>query len=156
MPSEFNPTESISRGSRATELVKKHEWFVGSSFLQRPLEDWPKQFQGKTKDDKELLRSFKSQGKCNVSLLAWGSEGDGVHWLTEYFSSYHRLKVATAWFVRVRDCLWERLKDSDAKLNISAPSLLELKRAELNLNRYVQRSFSKTLRSCASRRKQHK
>ena len=78
VPSQFNPADLISRGPRATELVKTHEWFDGPSFLQRPLEDWPKQFQGEAEDDKDLVRSFNLQGKCNVSLLARVSDGDGM------------------------------------------------------------------------------
>ena len=55
--------------------------------------------------------------------------------------------------MRVRDCLRERLKDSDAKLNTSALSVTELKKAELNLIRYVQRlsfsdSYNRLIGSC--------
>ena len=152
VPSEINPADLISRGTRANNLVDKRIWFEGPKFLKFPPERWPKCFSKEIDGDEAMLESFAT-GKGNVSFLA--CVGAGVNRLIDYFSSFRRLLVATAWLLRVKVCLSERLNGSDCDLSLSAVTVAELKDAELNLVRYVQKlCFSDAYRSmsCGSRR----
>ena len=154
VPSEINPADLISGGTRANDLVDKRIWFEGPEFLKFPPERWPKCFSKEIDNNEAMLKSFAT-GKGNVSLLACVGAGDGVNRLTDYFSSFRRLLVATAWLLRVKVCLSERLNGSACDLNLSAVTVAELKEAELNIVRYVQKlCFSDAYRSmsCGSRR----
>ena len=87
VPSEINPADLISRGTRGNDLVDKRIWFEGPEFLKFPPERWPKCFSKEIDDDEAMLESFAT-GKGNVSLLACVGAGDGVNRLIDYFSSF--------------------------------------------------------------------
>ena len=138
IPTELNPADLISRGARATELVNKSEWFEGPAFLKLPPEKWPNRFEKKSATNEEIFQTFNLPGKCDVSLFACVVEGGGMDRLIGYFSSFYRLKVAVAWLLRVKACLCERLRCSNALLSLTSIAVPELKDAEINIIRYVQ------------------
>jgi len=158
-----NPADQASRGLKIESFMESKTWFKGPSFLPNESE-WPKQPEQCTylmEDDIEVkissAASCTNQDECTHPLNK----------MVEYYSSWHKLKKATAWILRFKETLkylrekrkeLERLilpsgKDQEkcrsmveqqmvkCKKNLEKRNLTieDLSRAEMELIKYSQR-----------------
>lgn len=152
------------RGLKIESFLSSDNWFQGPSFLSKPV-DWSEQPQQSTylsESDEEVKTS------AAVSCTNPGVDNtDPVNQLVEYYSSWYRLKKATAWILRLREILQylsekrkeleKAVKESEhdtekhkpiveeqmntCKKNLEKKMLTveELSRAEMELIKYSQR-----------------
>ncbi|XP_071959790.1 uncharacterized protein [Antedon mediterranea] len=121
-----NPADIASRRLKLGKIENEKMWFRGPEFLWQETNQWPQQIQGSHNlkiDDPEVKKVA-----CPVLPYA-----DTLQTLAKHYSSWSRLRRATAWMIKLKQVL--RKKDVDRKyLTVS-----ELKAAEVSLVRNVQR-----------------
>ncbi|XP_038050892.1 uncharacterized protein LOC119724042 [Patiria miniata] len=132
-----NPADDISRGMSAGELKKSTRWLQGPEFLLMPQKHWPKEPQVMDplrQSDPELKKS-----KEQVQIFAVDSEENkGTDKLLQHYSSWHRLKKAVAWILRVREYLQN--KNGRVPSDMKKPLTVDdLDKAEQAIIRHVQR-----------------
>ena len=144
VPSRLNPADEVSRGVSAQSFVKSSRWLTGPEFLLKPENHWPEQLKDKIDlpDDSPMF-----ERKVNVvsAVISANKIVDSpVDHLIKYFSSWHKLKRAVAWWIRFADYI-RMLKvqgSSKSETRVSKfqdISANELREAEIRLVRYDQR-----------------
>lgn len=141
-----NPADDASRGLRVRDLVEHNRWIEGPSFLHKPEEDWPadRVDTAVRADDLELKKEVV------VNAVNVRDSPDGTSRLIAHFSDWRRLKIAAAWFLKLKRMLLNRTRKkgesetSDTNmLNATAPkgqalTVEDLCEAELAIIRYCQ------------------
>ena len=96
-----NPADQASQGLKIKSFMEGESWFQGPSFLPNQSE-WPKQPEQctyLTDDDVEVktsaVVSCRNPDECT----------DPLDQLVEYYSSWHKLKKATAWILHLKKTL---------------------------------------------------
>lgn len=100
--SRLNPADYASRGQKANVFTQNEVWISGPVFLSKPEREWPDKpdhLEELTVADPEVKKSIL------VNATTVGGSTDAMHQLTEYFSSWIRLKKAVAWLTRVKGTL---------------------------------------------------
>ncbi|XP_078495525.1 uncharacterized protein LOC144750934 [Ciona intestinalis] len=135
VPTQSNPADYASRGASADALLKTRLWFSGPDFLTLDPENWPNAFAKKEMSDHDI-KQFDKKTATVFSLQVTIPATDA---LLSQFSSLHRVKVATAWLLRVKRFLRKRAQKLDPKFESSPLSVAELQYSETELIKYVQR-----------------
>lgn len=97
-----NPADLASRGMSASTLVKCREWIHGPDFLWKKEEEWPKESLGPVSlslDDLEVKRN------TTVYSTVIKEKESPTNQLLNYFSSWTKLKLAVAWFLKFKNIL---------------------------------------------------
>lgn len=141
VPSRLNPADLASRGCTADVLIKCDKWFKGPEFLNKPHTEWPHEFVVKQNDD-DCYRVFdRSNTQVSLFVKTPAQVTCATDSFINYFSSFYRLKLAAAHFLRYKSFLLGRAKGiascKDFSKNVSTE---ELQQAELELVKYVQQS----------------
>ena len=134
VPSSLNPADDASRGLKASEM-QGSAWLSGPEFLLQPKQLWPLQ---------QLTENVIET--CSVSCVdEHDSQISATERLVAYFSSWDKLRRATAIFRRMQCYL--RQKVQKQSVNCSGPlSAAELEAAEYAIVRFTQaNSFAKDL-----------
>ena len=144
VPSRLNPADEVSREVSAQGFVKSSRWLTGPEFLLKPENHWPEQLKDKIDlpDDSPMF-----ERKVNVvsAVISANKIVDSpVDHLIKYFSSWHKLKRAVAWWIRFADYIRKLKVQGSSKPEIRASkfhdiSANELREAEIRLVRYDQR-----------------
>ncbi len=97
-----NPAYLASRGVSASTLVKCREWIHGPDFLWKKEEEWPKESLvsvSLSPDDVEVKRN------TTVYSTVLKDKENPTSQLLNYFSSWTKLKIAVAWFLKFKNVL---------------------------------------------------
>lgn len=99
--SKKNPADDATRGLKAGNVVHSSRWIEGPSFLQKPESDWPTNLMecSLEPEDPEV------KGEATVNVTQVKDLLDATCQLMVYFSDWRRLKVAVAWFLRLKEIL---------------------------------------------------
>jgi hypothetical protein len=137
-----NPTDDGSRGLDSHHMLNKTRWINGPQFLQQPEIDWPEQpilmQDSRSNDpDEKLSLSTTASSTCDVKPMDM---------LINYYSDWHRLNKAIAYYIRLRRILVNRLhqrqlgSQSTSTTVVGATPLTvnELDEAEHCILKYVQ------------------
>ena len=144
--SKENPADVASRGMTVGDFIHDHRWIEGPMFLYEPEEDWSANMveTAIAADDIEV----KKEAMVNVINVEGSPDATGR--LMAYFSSWMKLKVSVAWFLKLKGILLGRCcRKSEAEASntskirsdrpkghaLSAKDLLE---AELAIIQYCQ------------------
>ena len=100
-----NPADDASRGLSAAGLLQQQRWSNGPHFLGKSEKDWPQQpFPvGEVPDDDPEVRKVASAGTMVMEATA-----TSVNKLIEYHSSWYRLRLSVAAFLRIKAVLRKR------------------------------------------------
>lgn len=95
-----NPADEASRGLTADNFVACQRWINGPDFLKKSEQEWPEAFvpQPVPIEDPEVKRDVLVHA---VNALP----ADPTTRLLHYFSSWTQLKIAVAWFLKLKDLL---------------------------------------------------
>ena len=142
VPSGDNPADEVTKEMRATKFVKSGKWLKGPDFLKLPEEKWPSQnaiSMSETDGDEHKDIDAIELKLLSVSfVIACTSKQSFVIQLINYFSSLHRLKKATVWFLRFGQFLSAKSKGEQFKL-LNHPNIKELELAEMWLIKFDQK-----------------
>ncbi len=144
VPTSMNPADDCSRGQTVSQFIQNHRWMHGPDFLTKPESAWPTAYEepaGSLVEDPEV--------KVNaVGVRADGHErsaNDVIDKLLTHFSSWHRLKRAIGWILKVKHALRARVvsgKASEPKRTEQKPMIKltteDLHDAENAVIQYVQ------------------
>nr|XP_039272270.1 uncharacterized protein LOC120346573 [Styela clava] len=128
VPSELNPADYASRGMTAKKLIAKKSWLQGPEFLYQNEENWP-QMPVKLPD---LPLEFIQKKPMNV-LINLVTENEPLDKFINYYSSWYKLKKATAWIIRFKNYLQAKPTVQKGELQTE-----ELRRSENELIKYLQ------------------
>ena len=120
MSSEANPADDASRGRQT------RRWLEGPASLWKDEEEWPKRPEIRVvADDPEL-----KQRECKTFAVTTVTEADAeetdslsddvVHSLALHYSSWHRLRKAVAWLLRLKALLLHRVRHSSLLNTVSS------------------------------------
>lgn len=100
--SRLNPADYASRGQRVNAFMRNKVWISGPAFLRKPEREWPDK-----PDHVEELTVADPEVKKGILVNATTVQEstDAMQQLTEYYSSWIRLKKAVAWLTRVKGIL---------------------------------------------------
>ena len=147
VPSALNPADLASRGCTADALAadaSDKEWFCGPDFFKKSVSDWPQQFNAKFTDD-NFYKVYDLEKKGFVLILidvTTPGLPSACDKLIAHFSSFYRLKVATAWLLRSKAYLLNRVGGLESRVNFGSPITSdELEVAVAELVKYMQRFF---------------
>ena len=138
VPTSLNPADLLSRGARADIIVNANVWFTGAAYLTQSPSKWPGRFKKKEMSPEEVKLLYKARFDCFGSCVIDNTTSP-VDKLTNYFSSWYKLKKATAWILKfkayVMSCKSKVIR-LDKKLTVD-----DLRTAELALIMYEQRQY---------------
>ena len=100
--SVLNPADDASRGLTAETFLKSEQWLHGPAFLKQPEKTWPKYPENSISlaaDDPEIKKTVAVFGTAATETR------DPVTEFIQHFSSWDRLKRATARLLQFRDLL---------------------------------------------------
>ena len=138
VPSALNPADMLSRGS----LQDTDVWIGGPAFLQKTPEHWPESpgLGGVSNDDPEV----KSCATC-LSVDVKAVSTSPIKTLTEYYSTWERLRRGVAWIRRVLLALKDKARGRSTQTSAEL-SVTDLEEAEECIVRCTQEaSFSREL-----------
>jgi len=135
VPTKCNPADLLSRGCRASVLMKNEFWLTGPDFLKIKPSLWLARFKKVVLKDEEIER-FDKRPVC--SFLA-ADEPSPVDILIAFFSSLHKLKRATAWFLKFKRYLMSKVFREREILITCTLTLSDLQAAEIELIKYEQK-----------------
>ena len=95
-----NPGDDASRGMTAHELVSNERWIKGPNFLYQNRSNWPRQPAFNCAELEKM-----AEVKPSPVVYAINTQDDHTGRLLSHYSSWHRLKKAVAWFLRLRQML---------------------------------------------------
>ncbi|XP_028403933.1 uncharacterized protein LOC114526520 [Dendronephthya gigantea] len=139
-----NPADDGSHGLTPKQMLKNPRWIMGPEFSWNSEEDWlPQKVLDISPEDPEIKKT---------SCYAISTEESwSLAKALEYFSNWHRAKLAVAACLRYRQKLLERIKSKRSKVNIDlnnqderksrsiAPVMTEdLRQAEIEIYKSVQ------------------
>ncbi len=130
--SASNPADDVSRGMSMGEILSSEQWVSGPHFLQLEEEHWPAQpIINDLPEEAEIKRAkevYAASIKPNQVMK------NAVDRLLERYSSWYRLKRATAILLRVKALLRKK-----ASVHLSEPiTVSEIQQAELAILNYIQ------------------
>ncbi|XP_068240985.1 uncharacterized protein [Palaemon carinicauda] len=129
--SKENPVDIASRGFTSQQMLNSNIWFDGPHFLKGPEELW--------KNDMPH-GVVELEGSKSFAVHPEDGEGNAVDKFLEYYSSWHRLRMAVAVYHRLFSILKSKRQ---ARINGSFTAE-ELDAAEKAVIRYIQKkTFSK-------------
>ncbi|XP_056603915.1 uncharacterized protein LOC130420572 [Triplophysa dalaica] len=130
--SALNPADDVSRGMNMGEFMSNEQWVSGPHFLRLGEEHWPAQPIINDLPEEAEIKRIKEVYAASVKPNQVME--NAVDRLLERYSSWHRLKRATAILLRVKALLRKR-----ASGNLSDPiTVSELQHAELAILKYIQ------------------
>ena len=102
-----NPADDASRGLSAVGLLQQQRWTSGPQFLWESETEWPQQpFPvGEVPDNDPEVRKVVS-----ASTMVKEDSAASVNKLIEYHSSWYRLKLSVAVFLRIKNVLRKRME----------------------------------------------
>ena len=135
--SKLNPADLITHGCGGDELTDL--WKYGPDFLRTYRNAWPvTNEQPVLTDESEVISDYASINLCNAIAIEQKSSTDI---LLDHYSSYYKLKQATAWLRR----FFTFIADKNS-CKIGPITTQELRDADRSLILYVQKvSFSKEI-----------
>ncbi len=98
---KLNPADEASRGQRIKSFFQNPRWIHGPDFLWKTNIDWPLihiKAHSLSEDDPEVKRS----STMNVIIQGGAKPTDK---LMSYFSSWTKLKVSVAWYLKLKEIL---------------------------------------------------
>jgi hypothetical protein len=134
--SELNPVDAVSRGASIEDMQSKYRWLLGPQFLWTRNDDW--------NNVSEMLIDVPDdelETKQKMIVLQSEVSVSPLDTLIRHYSSWHRLKKAVVWVLRIRNILLCRSRKDLANvgkyigLNIT---VRELTYAERCVIKYVQ------------------
>lgn len=97
-----NPADHASRGLNAAGVLHSKNWIQGPEFLLRPQCEWP----GRPVDANNIAEEdTEVKTAATVCLLQIDEKADTMIQFASHFSSWYRLKKATAWLLRLKEIL---------------------------------------------------
>ena len=151
VPTELNPADFLSRGMKATDLIRNNAWWRGPDFLGEPEETWPinKNFvqpswSAELKRSTSTLRKTKSKNEdsrfgdsLSSVFMSISVRRSQVLVDPNRYSSWLKLKRIQAWVDRfIENC--QKLKTDRMTGELSAD---ELNQAEIKLIKETQSSY---------------
>ena len=147
VPSAENPADDCSRGLSVKNFLQCERWLKGPSFLWKEESEWPDVKIQKSSED----LSTDPEVKVATSIVREEKDNpggeDSVDKLLNYFSSWHDLKKAVGWILRVRENLHQKASTkkqdkvdgtkTEGKIT-NHLSVEELQEAEKAIIKYVQ------------------
>ena len=102
-----NPADDASRGLSAVGLLQQQRWTSGPQVSWKSETEWPQQpFPvGEVPDDDPEVRKVVS-----ASTMVKEDSAASVNKLIEYHSSWYRLKLSVAVFLRIKNVLRKRME----------------------------------------------
>jgi len=102
VPSKQNPADEVSRGIPAKQFAKLPRWLTGPDFLLHADTEWPKKVcdQLTLPEDSPI---FEKKVGVVGAVLPLGQNVNvetPTNRFMKYFSSWHRLKRATVWWIK--------------------------------------------------------
>ena len=131
-----NPADDVSRGLTPEELLLHDRWFKGPEFLRKQEESWPvpsSPLPSIPDQDPEI----KSQGQTNCITMV--SEEGSLNLMIQRYLSWYELKRGMAWLLRLREYIRRKHYPPDDLVPQGELSLEELRSAELQFVKYIQR-----------------
>lgn len=129
--SKENPADAASRGMKVPDFLKNSSWLEGPRFLWKLETDWPAMYDGDIRvdsDDPDVKRETLVTFVVDDSLKATDR-------LVSYFSDWRRLKVAVAWFLKLKAVLLKfshERKALEAAGNVKATQMEKVKPANIS------------------------
>ncbi|XP_035657338.1 uncharacterized protein LOC118403009 [Branchiostoma floridae] len=128
--SGLNPADDASRGQPIQDFIENERWLKGPQFLWQEESRWPSQ--------PDIIRVNEPQLDPEIkvhAIVAQEVEQENpVDKLLRHYSSWHRLKKAIAWLVKVRQALLTKKKPL-------SPTCYDLEQAELIVIKHVQMKY---------------
>ena len=138
VPSRLNPADEVSRGVPAKTFTRSSCWLTGPDFLLEPDSEWPKQLNNQfvLPEDSPM---FERRVSAVVGAVLSPKEETELPMdrFINYFSSWHKLKVASVWFLRFITHLPDFKNAAEFHLPLKI-GVDELKTAEMRLLSYDQ------------------
>ncbi|XP_051786110.1 uncharacterized protein LOC127528851 isoform X2 [Erpetoichthys calabaricus] len=100
--SALNPADQASRGLSIENFLKSTTWSQGPTFLLKPEREWPKR---PDQPNDSLLEDDPEVKSCTVNMTKIEEATEPINKLITYFSDWHRLKKAVAWFLKFKDLM---------------------------------------------------
>lgn len=94
-----NPADDESRGVKVEDLLNGGRWTGGPKFLSKPEMDWP------TYTAEATIACNDPEVKKDVIIIKESSNAPDQ--VLAYFSDWRRLRIAIAWFLKLRRTLME-------------------------------------------------
>nr|CAB3263159.1 uncharacterized protein LOC104265735 [Phallusia mammillata] len=130
---KVNPADEASRGLSVNKFLRSSRWLTGPQFLWEQEDTWPSCPDLSSLPIEFLLIKKETQTVC---LVASESATDR---LIARYSSLNRLKRAVSWLLRFKSMLMSRRFPAKYKVPTGQLTVVELKAAELEIVKYVQR-----------------
>lgn len=140
----INPADCASRGLAPSKLMKSLSWFHGPAFLKTPERQWPE------RPDKERIDKDDSEVR-HATMVHLTNAAENVHTLNKlinHYSSWHRVKRAVAWMIKLKDLLLRRCekrketyakqKEQDYESMQTTLTLKDLVQAETEIIKFCQ------------------
>ncbi len=131
---KLNPADEASRGQRTKRFLQNTRWIHGPDFLWKTNLDWPPiriKAHSLSEDDPEVKRS------STMNVIIQGSTNP-TDKLMSYFSSWTKLKVSVAWYLKLKEtlkCLVLNRKELSSKTNTNLVTLNMEKAFKQNMER---------------------
>jgi len=140
-----NPADCCSRGMKADQLLSSEEWISGPHFLWKPQEEWQVQIVDSTLkvNDPEVKRNMIVN---TIGVNEVSSATNATHRLIVHFSDWLKLKVAVAWFLKLKKVLRQR-SQRRKEIKTSLDSLGVLPSSKKLENELQTLTFSTTTRN---------
>ncbi|XP_035660814.1 uncharacterized protein LOC118405422 [Branchiostoma floridae] len=133
--SKRNPADDASRGQDIQKFVENDRWVKGPSFLWCPESEWPQMPNGL-----EQPPQRDPEVKVNAIELEQAEPQSPMDALIAHYSSWHRLKKAVAWILKVKEALKQKSSKQRSKTTVNERlSTRDLKTAEAEIVTHVQR-----------------
>lgn len=104
--SKDNPADDASRGMKVGTFLKNNRWLGGPAFLWLQEEYWPMDILNVSIDSDDL----EVKRETTVNVISVDEISNPTDQLITYFSEWRRLKVAVAWFLKLKRILLERIR----------------------------------------------
>ena len=140
--SDDNPADILSRGKGVEGLISR--WLNGPPFLSEYKSSWdivPCDRLEILVNDPEMKSSFTGDGKkiqergqVNVNTVLTQGLVHPIEAMTDYYSSFYRLKKAFCWLLRLKECLQKRKRQNLLEII----TVQEMKKAQDYIMKYVQ------------------
>ncbi|XP_014828361.1 PREDICTED: uncharacterized protein LOC106907277 isoform X2 [Poecilia mexicana] len=128
VPSSLNPADDASRGFKVDSLLNQ-KWIESPTFLWEPEDKWPKSPMNfsMTTDDPEL----KKTPLINATVI----NSNATSQLISFFSDWQKLKLAVAWFLKLKGVL---LKLSKRRKGLQLTNSVTTETSTLELTKEMQ------------------
>jgi len=110
VPTEYNPADHASRGLSVSQLLEKPEWLKGPAFLAQPESEWPT-VQDKIPTQEEDPETCSAVMANATQVIEDHNPTDS---LLQYYSSWHALKKAVAYLLKLKEILKQKVKDKSS------------------------------------------